>query len=154
MAGKHQIWSSNKRTRQRANRCWRRQNKERLRNEAREDPNKIAPQGGDGLAHKRGGLVHGDPKTFGLTLGDLISTARQDAAKRQEQDCTDVTADQFTHMIARWSQCTLDDFRTVMSGHPEDLLLDEFQKFELTPLEFFLTLTPQTREKWVRHFLG
>lgn len=153
MAGKHQVWSSNKRTRQRANRCWRRQNKERLLNEAREEPNSVAPQTAEGVAHKRGDLVHGDPGTFGLALGDLIASARDAAADHQEQEEQAVTVDQFTRMIARWSQCTLDDFRQVMSDQPEDLLLTEYQQFELTPLDYFLALPPESREKWVAHLM-
>lgn len=139
MAGKHQIWSSNKKTRQRANRCWRRQGKVRLAAESHDAPeSKPGEHGGD---PKSGDLVHADELHFGTSLGELL-----DAVAHIPEECP-VDLDQFLMLVRKWHGCSLEDFRQLRNDLPDELILECYQMFQVDPLEQFLDLP---REQQVR----
>ena len=153
MAGKHQIWSSNKKTRRRARRCWRRQNRERLRGEALQDEAAERPDEPSAESLKAGPLVYATQRDIGTPLGPLLEEAVE---KSREDDRREraMTTREFAAMVGRWNGCSAEDFHALMPHLPAGSRDEEYHRFVAMPLDYFLSLEAQDQERFVEWFRG
>ncbi len=141
MAGKHQIWSSSKATRRKANRCWRRQNKLRLQAAALRAEPAVLSGPVDVEALKRGPLVYGGDPGFGTPLGSLIA-----AAVAEDKQ---MTVSEFAAMLHKWNECTAEQFAALLPEIRSAERAQQFQRFCATPLEYFLSLNLDQQHRMV-----
>lgn len=142
MAGKHQIFSSNSMTKQKAKRCWRRQAKQRLH--AAGHVEAPTPQVEIVLEEqlKDGQIVYETAAQFGTDLGKELQEAR--TASMQE------AIRQFTPLIRKWRDCSQADFESVFKHHHATDLAYAYQRFKLMPLDFFLSLDAHQQYRFIR----